>query len=61
MSIRKRTWVSGGQTKAAWVLVYSEGNGKRKQETFSTKREAERRWLEVSGELHRLQQTESRR
>ena len=53
MSIRKRTWVSGGQTKAAWVLVYSEGNGKRKQETFSTKREAERRWLEVSGELHR--------
>jgi len=53
MSIRKRTWVSGDHTKTAWVLVYSDGNGKRKQETFSTKREAERRWIEVSGELHR--------
>ena len=53
MSIRKRTWVTGGQQKTAWVLVYSNGNGKRKQETFTTKREAERRWIEVSAELRR--------
>lgn len=53
MSIRKRTWVTRGQQKTAWVLVYSNGNGKRKQETFATKREAERRWSEISAELHR--------
>ena len=53
MSIRKRTWVTRGQQKTAWVLVYSDGNGKRKQETFATKREAERRWSEISAELHR--------
>ncbi len=35
------------------MLVYSNGNGKRKQETFTTKREAERRWSEVSAELRR--------
>lgn len=53
MSIRKRTWVTRGQQKTAWVLVYSNGNGKRKQETFTTRREAERRWSEVSAELRR--------
>ncbi|MXP29574.1 tyrosine-type recombinase/integrase [Porphyrobacter algicida] len=53
MSIRKRTWVSGGKQKTAWVLVYSNINGKRTQVTFSTKREAERRWLEISAELDR--------
>ena len=53
MSIRKRTWVTRGQQKTAWVLVYSDGNGKRKQETFATKREAESRWSEISAELHR--------
>lgn len=53
MSIRKRTWVSGGQQKSAWVLVYSNGDRTRKQETFSTKREAERRRNVISAELDR--------
>ena len=63
MSIRKRTWVTGGQQKTAWVLVYSNGNGKRKQETFTTKREAERRWIEraISEELERSTYEEYRR
>ena len=40
-SIRKRTWVSGGAEKTAWVVDYKDQEGKRVLKTFATKREAE--------------------
>jgi integrase len=41
MSIRKRTWTSGGKIKEAWCLNYVDQHGKRRQQTFNTKKLAE--------------------
>src|SRR3981189_3818237 len=55
-SIRKRTWKSGDEEKAAWVADYSDQGGKRHIKTFSTKKAADA-WLvstrsEVSRGVH---------
>lgn len=39
-SIRRRTWTLDGQTKTAWVAVYSDQAGKRRLKTFPTKKAA---------------------
>jgi integrase len=51
MSVRKRTWVSGGEEKSAWIVDYFDQEGVRRQETFARKKEAEERWIEVGHEV----------
>ncbi len=46
-SVRKRTWVSGGETKAAWVADYFDQAGKRHLKTFATKKAATS-WLDTT-------------
>src|ERR1700757_2711768 len=42
--VRKREWVSGGETKSAYVADYFDGAGKRHIKTFKTRKAAEA-WL----------------
>jgi integrase len=51
MSVRKRTWTSGGETKTAWIVDYFDQGRVRRQETFTRKKDAEARWLEVGQEV----------
>lgn len=47
-SIRKRTWrTSDGEQRTAWQVDYSDQSGKRRRQTFSTKREADA-WLVIA-------------
>ncbi|WP_404404923.1 tyrosine-type recombinase/integrase [Pelagibacterium halotolerans] len=41
MSIRKRTWTTNGVEKSAWVVDYTDQNGKRRLKTFRLKKEAD--------------------
>jgi integrase len=41
MSIRKRTWSSGGVERTAWVVDYFDQAGKRRLKTFDTKKAAD--------------------
>jgi hypothetical protein len=44
-SIRKRTWRTGsGEQRIAWQADYSDQAGKRRRQSFGTKREASE-WL----------------
>ncbi len=40
MAIRKRTWISGGTERTAWVVDYQDQDGKRHIKTFKTKGKA---------------------
>ena len=51
MSVRKRTWVSGGEAKSAWIVDYFDQAGVRRQETFARKKEADARSIEISHEV----------
>jgi integrase len=50
-TVRKRTWVSGGKTKTAWICDYFDQNRVRRQRTCKTKREAEDWLLRTRGEI----------
>ena len=52
-SIRKRKWTSGGATKEAWVVDYSNQAGERRLKTFSLKKDAAAWWATESGEVKR--------
>ncbi|MHB9878974.1 tyrosine-type recombinase/integrase [Pacificimonas sp. ICDLI1SI03] len=41
MSIRKRSWTTKGETRAAWVVDYRDSGGNRRSKQFSRKRDAE--------------------
>jgi integrase len=42
MSVRKRQWVTrSGETKEAWIVAYSDQDGKRHIRTFSRKKDAD--------------------
>lgn len=42
MSVRKREWVTDkGEAKSAWVVDYTDGNGKRRLKTFKLKKQAD--------------------
>lgn len=41
MSVRKRTWLKGNETKVAWVVDYSDQSGKRRLKTFKLKKDAD--------------------
>jgi integrase len=48
MSIRKRTWKTpSGEDRAAWVLDFFDGSGKRRHETFTRRKDAEQREAQV--------------
>jgi integrase len=51
MAVRKRTWVSGGEEKSAWIVDYFDQDHVRRQETFALKKEADARWIEVGHEV----------
>ena len=51
MAVRKRTWISGGEEKSAWIVDYFDQNRVRCQETFARKKEADARWIEVGHEV----------
>jgi hypothetical protein len=42
VSVRKRSWVSKGVSKDAWVVDFVDLNGKRRLKTFKTKADADR-------------------
>ena len=41
MSVRKRSWITKGVEKAAWVVDYVDGTGKRRLKTFAKKKDAD--------------------
>jgi integrase len=42
MSVRKREWGPPGQRKSAWIATITDAAGKRRQETFKHKKEADK-------------------
>ena len=52
-SIKKRTWVSSGKEKSAWVVYYSDQNKVQHIKTFRTKHEAEAWRTETMHEISR--------
>lgn len=51
-TITKRRWKTGkGGQREAWVLAYTDKNGKRHKEQHSTKRKAEARRIDVEGQI----------
>jgi integrase len=52
-SIRKRSWVSSGIPRSAWVADYVDQRGNRHIKTFATKKEADA-WL--ANARHEVQQ-----
>jgi integrase len=47
-TVRKREW---GEGKEAWILTYTDDAGKRRQETFNSKKAADNRRREVEHEI----------
>src|SRR5262245_49114770 len=43
-TVRKRTWTHKGEKRAAWVVNYTDQNGKRRLKTFGNKKAANN-WL----------------
>src|SRR5262245_16243357 len=41
MSVRKRTWSRGGETRTAWIADYFDQQGNRHIRTFARKKEAD--------------------
>src|SRR5262245_13632304 len=41
MSVRKRSWVTNGESKEAWVVDYADLSGARRHKTFARKRDAD--------------------
>ena len=52
-SIKKRTWVSGGKEKSAWVVYYQDQQKRQHIKTFRTKHEAEAWRTETMHEIAR--------
>ncbi|NTI15687.1 site-specific integrase [Agrobacterium rhizogenes] len=52
-TITKRKWKTGkGEEREAWVLAYTDQNGKRHKEQFAKKKEADARRIEVEGQVN---------
>lgn len=51
-SVRKRKWTHNGVDKEAWVIAYVDRAGKRRQETFEKKKDADRRRQKIEEELN---------
>jgi integrase len=54
MFIRKRTWKTpSGEDRAAWILDFFDGSGKRRHETFASRKDAEQRQARVNLDVTR--------
>lgn len=54
MSVRKRKWMTHrGETKEAWIVDYTDGQGDRHIETFERKKDADARHAAVTVEVDR--------
>lgn len=52
-SVRKRVWVHKGVEKTAWVVDYTDQQGKRRMRTEKTKKEADKAKLRIEMEIER--------
>jgi integrase len=52
-SIRKREWSNNSGAHSAWILTYSDQDGKKRQETFERERDAKAREAEVAVNLRK--------
>lgn len=52
-SVRKRKWTHKGVEKEAWIVSYTDQNGKRRLKTFDKKKDADRHRSEVEVEIER--------
>lgn len=50
-TVRKRKWTHNGKDREAWVINYTDQGGKRRQETFEKKKDADRRRIEIENEI----------
>jgi integrase len=50
-TVRKRTWRSGGEERAAWIADYFDQAGKRRLKTFPTKKTATAWLVETQHEV----------
>jgi integrase len=52
MAVRKRTWTnSDGKESVRWLVDYTDGDGNRRFETFTHKKDADARYAEVKVDL----------
>lgn len=49
--VKKREWVYNGQTKSAWIVRYTDSDGKKRLKTFEFKKDADRYRLKVDTEI----------
>jgi len=50
-SVRKREWIYKGERRVAWVVDYSDALGKRRMQTFKSKKDADRGRLKIETEI----------
>ena len=50
-SVRKREWTHKGEPKTAWVVNYTDQEGKRRLKTFNLKKDADRYRIKVENEI----------
>ena len=54
MAVRKRTWTNAdGRESKRWLVDYTDGDGRRRFETFTQKKEADAREAEVAVNLRK--------
>lgn len=51
--VSKRTWTYKGEMREAWIVRYFDHDGKRRQDTFERKKEADAHRLRVENELNK--------
>jgi integrase len=50
-TVRKRTWETSGEAKAAWLVDYTDSHGRRQRRHFATKRSADAFRIHVEGQM----------
>jgi integrase len=50
-TVRKRTWETKGEARAAWQVDYTDSRGERRREHFATKRSADAFRIRVEGQM----------
>lgn len=50
-SVRKRTWITGGETKTAWFVDYYDSRAQRQRKHFANKKAADAFRISVEGQL----------
>ena len=50
-SVRKRTWIAGGETKTAWLVDYYDSRAQRQRKHFANKKAADAFRISVEGQL----------